>query len=386
MSNRPRSGRIICRLVQDFKRGVRGAKHTGGVIVSLGKAFCVVCASEDELTKDRLCIPCFKDRTALSKLPETIQGFRCPKCMMYMQDGRWGHHESDEYHEGLVGETLEVENRAEALGIAIMTEGIDERNTRLSVQVTGLIDGVEFEDIHFSIARISNSVCPTCTRKAGNYFEATVQLRSSGRKLTEDELTSLRGTFDTYLESIDPDPMFFISKEGKVSGGFDVVLGSKSLARGWTKHLLRRFGGTSKETNSVVGRKDGEDLTRLTISYRKPAFNLGDVIRRQDRYWLIFAWQKDGAVISSIDRQERTGLTWRDLEKTSVESEAKNHLEVEILKRDSSAADFMDPNDWKVRTVSLPYDDDGSQATLHIALIADEWVALPGMSGGEVSE
>ena len=372
--------------MQDFKRGVVGAKHTGGVIVSLGKAFCVVCGSEDELTKDRLCIPCFKERTKLSKLPETIQGFRCPKCLMYLHSGRWGHHESDEYHEGLVDENLEVEKRTEALGIGMMAEEIDERNTRLSVQVTGLIDGVEFEDIHATIARISNSVCPTCTRKAGNYFEATVQLRSSGRKLTEDELTLLRDTFDNYLQSIDPDPMFFINKEGKVAGGYDLVLGSKSLARSWTKHLLRRFGGTSKETNSLVGRKDGEDLTRLTISYRKPAFNLGDVIRRQDRYWLIFAWQKDGAVISSIDRQERTGLTWRDLEKTSVESQAREHLEVEVLKRDSYAADFMDPNDWKVRTVSLPYDDDGSQATLRIALIADEWVALPRMAGGEDGE
>jgi nonsense-mediated mRNA decay protein 3 len=386
MNNRPHSGRNLCHLVQAFKRVVDGAKHTGGVIVSLGKAFCVVCGAEDELTKERLCVPCFKDRTKLSILPETIQGFRCPKCMMCLHSGRWGHHESDEYHEGLVQEALEVEGRTEALGIGIMSEEIDERNTRLSVQVTGYIDEVKFEDIHSSIARISNSVCPTCTRKAGNYFEATVQLRSSGRKLTEDELSSLRTTFDTYLEGIDPDPMFFISSEGNVTGGYDMVLGSKALARSWTKHLLRKFGGTTKETNSVVGRKDGEDLTRLTISYRKPAFNIGDVIRKQGRYWQVHAWQKDGAVISSIDRQERTGLTWRDLEKTSVESQSSEHLEVEILKRDSSAADFMDPNDWKVRTVSLPYDDDGSQGSLRIALIADEWVALPRTTGGAVSE
>jgi NMD protein affecting ribosome stability and mRNA decay len=110
------------------------------------------------------------------------------------------------------------------------------------------------------------------------------------------------------------------------------------------------------------------------------------VIRKQDRYWQIHAWQKDGAIISSINRQERTGLTWRDLEKTSVVSQASEHLEVEILKRDSSAADFMDPNDWKVRAVSLPYDDDGSQGSLRIALIADEWVALPRTAGGDVSE
>lgn len=354
--------------------------------MSLGNAFCVVCGSEDELTKERVCVSCFKKRTTLSKLSETIQGYRCPKCLMLLQLGKWGHHDSTDYHEGLVQEALEIDNRTCSLGIGILSEEIDDRNTRLSVQVSGFIDDVEFEEIHTTIARISNSVCPTCTRKAGNYYEATVQLRSSGRKLTENELNTLRKTFDSYLESIDPDPMFFINTEGKVTGGYDMVLGSKALARSWTKHLLRKFGGTSKETNSVVGRKDGEDLTRLTISYRKPAFDLGDVIRKQDRYWQILAWQKDGPVISAIDRHERTGLTWRDLEKTSVECRINEQLDVEILKRDTSAAEFMDPNDWKVRTVSLPYDDDGSQTILRIGLIADEWVAMPRIGGGDTDE
>ncbi|GIR66830.1 MAG: hypothetical protein CM15mP71_0560 [Candidatus Poseidoniales archaeon] len=42
-------------------------------------------------------------------------------------------------------------------------------------------------------ARMSNGVCLTCTRRAGNYFEATVQLRSSARRLSEEEFQTLRG-------------------------------------------------------------------------------------------------------------------------------------------------------------------------------------------------
>ena len=286
----------------------------------------------------------------------------------------------------MVTESIEVHNDTEALGIGILREVMDDRNTRLSVQVSGFIGGLEFESIHSTMVRISNAVCPTCTRKAGNYFEATVQLRSSGRRLSESELKALRDTFDDYLGGIDPDPMFFINSEGDVQGGYDMVLGNKALARGWTKHLLRNFGGTSKETNSVVGRKDGEDLTRLTISYRKPAFDIGDVIRRKDKYWLIASWQKEGAIISAVERLQRTGLTWRDLEKTNVVSRVSEHIVIEVLNRDSSAAEFMDPSDWKVKAVSLPYDDDGVQSSLRIALIADEWVALPTLAGGGIGE
>ncbi len=304
---------------------------------------------------------------------------------MYLHAKKWCHIEPVEFEQGLVEEAIEVLERAVAVGIGIHREEVDERNTRLSVQVTGVIDEVDFEDFHATRIRVSNAVCPTCTRRAGNYFEATVQLRSSGRRLNGDELSRLRRTFDEYLASIDPDPMFFINREGEVTGGYDLVLGSKALARGWTKHLLKRFGGTSKETNSVVGRKDGEDLTRLTISYRKPAFEIGDVIRRSNRYWLVSAWLKDGAVIAAVDRNERSGVTWRDLEKTNVVSRISEQHDVDVLRRDSAAIEFMDPLDWKVKTVALPHDDDGEQTEIRIAFIADGWVALP-RCGGVMSD
>ncbi len=305
---------------------------------------------------------------------------------MFLHAKRWGAYEDAEYEEALIEEILEVDGRSTAVGVGILRQPIDDRNTRLSIQVSGYISEIEFEDIHTTMVRISNAVCPTCTRKAGNYFEATVQLRSSGRRLGEDELNSLRGTFNDYLSSIEPDPMFFINKEGAVTGGYDMVLGSKSFARGWTKHLLKRFGGTSKETNSIVGRKDGEDLTRLTISYRKPAFDIGDVIKKKDRLWLICSWQRDGATITAVDRQERTGLSWRDLEKMAVVCQVKEQMEIEILNLDSSAAEFMDPRDWKMKAVALPYDFEASRKILRIAFIADEWVALPRIGGGGLDD
>ena len=351
--------------------------------MSLGSAFCVVCGDEAELTKERMCESCLRDRTTLSKLPDRLQGFRCPKCSMIDHAGRWSELPADDHYEGLVMEALEIDERAEAIGIALLSEEVDERNTRLSVQVTGFIEDYEFEDVHSTLARISNSVCPTCTRKAGNYFEATVQLRSTGRRLSEDELNNLRATLDEWLNSVEPDPMFFINSEGPVAGGYDVILGSKAMARGWTKFLVKRFGGNYKETNTVVGRRDGEDLTRLTISYRKPAFEIGDMIRLKSKFWLIWAWQRDGALLSAVERLERTGVTWRDLEKASIISRVGEQIEVEVLRRDSTAADFMDPNDWKIRTVALPYDDDPSKSTIRIALIGEEWLALPNPSTGE---
>ena len=100
---------------------------------------------------------------------------------------------------------------------------------------------------------MANGVCLTCTRRAGNYYEATVQLRSTGRKLSEEEFQNLRATLDTVKESLSDDPMFFITNEGPVTGGYDVVMGSKGLARAWGRHLTKEYGGQVVETNSTVG-------------------------------------------------------------------------------------------------------------------------------------
>ena len=284
-----------------------------------------------------------------------------------------------------IRENLILEERAKKVAVDFSVQEIDQRTNRLHVEVTGTIDGYEFHDSHSPLLQTSNAVCTPCTRKDGDYFEATVQLRSAGRKLNEEELSSLRSTLDELLQSMEPNPMFFVSKEGPVTGGWDLQLGSKSLARTWGRKLTRSFGGSVKESSTVVGVNEGVEVTRLTLSYRKPAYSIGDVVRFKKSLWIVDSWQKDGPILRKVDRFERSGATWRDMESSSVECTRAEQSTVQVLNRDSSAAEFMDPNDYKVSTVALPYDDDGEAVELRIGFIGGEWVALPvsGKGGGK---
>ena len=284
-----------------------------------------------------------------------------------------------------IRENLILEERAKKVAVDFSVQEIDQRTNRLHVEVTGTIDGYEFHDSHSPLLQTSNAVCTPCTRKDGDYFEATVQLRSAGRKLNEEELSSLRSTLDELLQSMEPNPMFFVSKEGPVTGGWDLQLGSKSLARTWGRKLTRSFGGSVKESSTVVGVNEGVEVTRLTLSYRKPAYSIGDVVRFKKSLWIVDSWQKDGPILRKVDRFERSGATWRDMESSSVECTRAEQSTVQVLNRDSSAAEFMDPTDYKVSTVALPYDDDGEKMELRIGFIDGEWVALPvsGKGGGK---
>ena len=170
--------------------------------------------------------------------------------------------------------------------------------------------------------------------------------------------------------------MFFVTKEGPVQGGWDLQLGSKSMARMWSRKLINRFGGTSKETSTVIGVKDGAEVTRLTLSYRKPAFSIGDVMRHREENWVVVGWQKDGPILGSMKNNQRTGRTWRDMQKSSVICSANDQIDVQILDRDGSAAEVMIPDEWKLNTVALPFDFAGEE-TLTIGLTDHTWTAIP---------
>ena len=48
-----------------------------------------------------------------------------------------------------------------------------------------------------------------------------------------------------------------------------------------------------KESSTVVGVNDGVEVTRLTLSYRKPAYSVGDVVRLRKALWMVDSWQKE---------------------------------------------------------------------------------------------
>ncbi|DAC34988.1 MAG TPA: hypothetical protein HA303_03270 [Candidatus Thalassarchaeaceae archaeon] len=345
-------------------------------------AFCIACGSPPPLTSQRLCEGCLRERTTFSQVPDRIQQYRCAKCSMHEVEKRWVRIEDEELGEVRLRENLNVVEGATGVSVDMAYQPIDDRTARLHVTIDGRLEGLEFSDNYEVLLQTSNAVCPSCTRKAGAYFEATMQLRSAGRRLDDDELKSLRGTLDELLDEVESDPMFFVTKEGPVTGGWDLQLGSKSLARTWARKLVKRFGGTIKETSTLVGMRDGMEVTRLTLSYRKPAYGLGDVIRWKNNNWLVDSWQKDGPTLRRLDHNERTGVTWRDMEKTSVACSLSNQRVVDVLNRDSSGAEVMNPEDFRVVTVALPYDDDGSSPSLRIAFIEDSWMALPGHARG----
>jgi nonsense-mediated mRNA decay protein 3 len=341
----------------------------------LGGDFCLVCGSETSLFIGRMCEECTRKRVELVEVPENVPWVRCARCGIVEIQGKWVFISEENIWNELIQRHVLFHKGAGNIGLAFESQTISDRHTLLHLQVEGVVDELLYTETHTMRARMANGVCLTCTRRAGNYFEATVQVRSSGRRLSDEEFKILRASLDVVIENLSDDPMFFITSEGAVTGGYDVVLGSKGLARSWGRHMASNFGGHISESNSTVGRKDGIDVTRLTLLYRKPGYDLGDVVKWKDNFWRPASWSKDGAVMERIDRRERTGATWRDLEHSNVVCQMKDFISVELITEDSSVGEFLNPENWQMTAVKLPWDYKGDKKLL-LARVEDEWMAL----------
>ncbi|DAC47015.1 MAG TPA: hypothetical protein D7H92_05780, partial [Candidatus Poseidoniales archaeon] len=144
-------------------------------------------------------------------------------------------------------------------------------------------------------------------------------------------------------------------------------------------HLISEYGGMVIETNSTVGRKDGVDVTRLTLLYRKPGYEIGDVVQWRHHMWRPSAWTKEGAIMERIDRRERTGASWRDLEQAKVLAQRHEFIEVDFINEDATAGEFLDPNTWEMSLVRLPFEHIPGRKGLLIRQ-DEEWIALPHMA------
>ncbi len=342
---------------------------------ALGGEFCLVCGADPPLYGERMCEECTRKRIKLVEVPENVPWVRCARCGIVEIQGKWVFISEDKIWNELIQRHVLFHKNAENVGLAFESRTISDRHTLLYIQVEGVIDDLAYTEEHTMRARMANGVCLTCTRRAGNYFEATVQVRSAGRRLSNDEFKILRASLDTVIENLSDDPMFFITSEGAVTGGYDVVLGSKGLARSWGRHMVTHYGGHLSESNSTVGRKDGVDVTRLTLLYRKPGYDLGDVVKWKDNYWRPASWSKDGAIMERVDRRERTGATWRDLENSNVVCQMNDFVRVELITEDSSVGEFLDPQNWQMTSIRLPWDYSGDNKLL-IAKIDGDWIAL----------
>ncbi len=319
---------------------------------------CVRCGRR-EAVHDGLCEYCILELNPPLP-PGAIRVVMCPVCGSFRVGGAW---REVGLEEAVMEEVRRVlDPRYSLLGGEVEVEG-----SRVKLRLTLGVYGKEAVWEGERELRIVKEVCERCSRRAGGYYEAVIQLR--GGHVEEAAEMAVRE-----VES-HPSRMAFVTKVERVRGGIDVYVGDRAAARRAARAVREAYGGEYKESSSLYGRRDGRELRRSTYLVRTPEFGPGDLVELGCKRYVVEGMGREFLlrdVWSGSLRRER----WEALREAKLLARAEELVEGEIFYVGEGVAHVYDPVSGEVRQVpSPPW---AKRGKVLLARLDDELVLLPG--------
>jgi nonsense-mediated mRNA decay protein 3 len=127
--------------------------------------------------------------------------------------------------------------------------------------------------------RLVHRSCPDCSRRSGHYYTALLQLRGPegpSRRSAAELRERLGEIWDAAMPSARADWRAHHSWTERRPEGWDHYFTETLPARSVARLFKDRFGAQVKESATLYGRKDGQDLYRVTFAVRLPVHLPGD--------------------------------------------------------------------------------------------------------------
>lgn len=315
--------------------------------------FCVECGSEGPLYEG-LCESCFLHKNQFTLVPKTVDLLRCNHCLEFLIGGSW--HRYTSLEEALADAIpIQVRIGAEVTGIQINITPQDMRNYGVELEITVRVYDLEKKERHRTLVRLKGTSCPRCSRIKGSYFESIIQVRSRNRHLDRDEMDELMGHIERRVESAaEQSREMFISKVEELHGGFDVYLSSNSLGRAIARELAAMHGAEFKESSSLVGKKEGKDVYRMTFLVRLPTYRLGDIVSFQQSLYRIEAISRTATRLQELRTHERITISNADLENVRVKGSEKDLMDAVVVSETEEELQLLHPVSYVVIEVKKP--------------------------------
>jgi nonsense-mediated mRNA decay protein 3 len=245
--------------------------------------FCVVCGRTGRPLTDGVCAECASERAELVALPRQIEVVLCPQC-----GARWsrGHWERAGASPVLTSEDLQPQLVVHP-EVGIRSLSWEERSRRASIrEITGEAK-VRFRGIERTIplstsARVIARSCTECGRRSGHYYTALLQLRGEAAPRTrrpKELRQSLASVWQELVREARPDWRSAVGWREELREGWDVYFTDTLAARSVARLAKQRFGVPVTESASLFGRKNGQDVYRVTFCLRFPPATLESVPR-----------------------------------------------------------------------------------------------------------
>lgn len=230
--------------------------------------FCPRCGKETKDLVKGLCVSCFLEKFRPVEFPSEIVLEKCKHCGKIKSKGNWVL-ESDEALAGIVLQSLKNKLFDSFKPRIELFER--ENGFKALVRVSGKIRKVRVEQAFSAVLKQKTVLCDFCMKLSSNYFEATVQVRFSGKKTPAERFEEVASSAEKFLNGLKKaDSLAAVVKFVELKNGFDLVIGGNRAAKQLAEFLARK-GNHKKITTSAtlagVDRK-GHNWSRFTYCVR----------------------------------------------------------------------------------------------------------------------
>lgn len=242
--------------------------------------FCVECGAEGDVYQG-VCASCFATKHPLVEPPAHLDVPRCAQCGAFHVRSGWSRVDLDAAIAQLLRERVHALPPFEHLAFTHTARAEDANNHFLTVRAAGRFEDLrQMQDFHTRL-RIKPSVCDTCQKQAGRYFEGILQVRAEDRDLTPREMRAVRTLVLARVERGREEGGDFVSRTDEIHGGLDFYVSTNALGTRLAKEVADAFGGTVSSSPKLYGQREGKEIYRVTSLVRLPAFQAGDVVRHK---------------------------------------------------------------------------------------------------------
>ncbi len=314
---------------------------------------CVECGTEASLVQGS-CPACFAAKNPLLTVPDVLDVEVCAHCDARHVGAHW-HDAADGtplswIREDAVREHVGVHARVDHPDLEISERAEDEKHFRTTVHLDGEVEGVDMQAEATVLVRMRKGVCDRCSRLHGGYFAAIIQLRATERDVSGKEIEIAHKVVVDELERQreSGNRFSFLAKDGPMHGGHDYYIGDIEAARNVSRRLKARLGTTVLESPKLVGRREGEDMYRVTFLVRIKLFAPGDFALHGKRLVQVVRADRGSAAFMSLEGFRRDKAKEDDLRRLG----GPELIEEAVLVSDNpEGLQVLDPRDYK--TVDL---------------------------------
>jgi len=322
----------------------------------MGKMGCIICGKRPPASGG-ICAECLCERRRFIEVPEFIEVVTCAHCGSVVVGKRW-----------MDPQPLKDEVAA-AAERAVRVEDVEGARIKLGVEVKLLNDSNADAEITARImfgrkaisqtaktrVRIRRQVCERCSKIHGRYFEAVLQVRATGRRLSADELRQVAQKVHALASDKGKSTRAeFIAKEEEVDGGLDFQLGTINRAKTIASTLAGQFGGRITESSKLAGAKLGKELYRVTFLVRLPGLKDGDFARLGENVLMVTHVGSKGISAQDLLTGEPRVLDDKEVEWTKRLGGPELVEEAVVLQARPPEVQVMDPVSYRPINVVAP--------------------------------